>query len=207
MQHDRGYGVLTDSFCHHPNRFAMLNTPAVDAALLRRYDTVGPRYTSYPTAVQFHEDFTEADYRREAVASNANRQPLSLYLHLPFCARVCYYCACNKIILEILRHVIRRLTAAGYVYIGMDHFAKPDDELARAQQAGTLQRNFQGYSTHADCDLVGLGLSAIGRIGDSYSQNHKTLDAYYSAIDAGRPALWRGVRLNHDDRLRRAVIG
>ena len=99
-----------------------------------------------------------------------------------------------------------RLTAAGYVYIGMDHFAKPDDELAMAQQAGTLYRNFQGYSTHADCDLIGLGATSIGMVGDSYSQNRKTLEDYYARIDEGRLAVFRGVRLDADDRLRRAVI-
>jgi Coproporphyrinogen III oxidase and related Fe-S oxidoreductases len=81
---------------------------------------------------------------------------------------------------------LEKLGVAGYVYIGMDHFARSDDELARAQRAGTLQRNFQGYSTHGDCDIVGLGVSAIGRIGDSYSQNARDLVGYYAALDAGR---------------------
>lgn len=376
--------------------------PAIDFApeLLRKYDRSGPRYTSYPTAVQFHEDFGPDDYLQEIAASNRIGRPLSLYVHLPFCARVCFYCACNKIItanrararpyldrlyremalaaerfdrerpvvqlhwgggtptfisdeqmrelirvtgelfplldndrgeysieidpreagpetigllrelgfnrlslgvqdldpevqqavnriqplaltaaamraarevgfrsigmdliyglpkqsvasfdrtldavielapdrlsvfnyahlpemfkvqrqidsaqlpspavkLQLLQRTIQRLTAAGYVYIGMDHFARPDDELALAQQAGTLQRNFQGYSTCAESDLIGLGVSSIGRIGDSYSQNHKTLNTYYAALDAERLPLWRGLRLSHDDRLRRAVI-
>lgn len=377
-----------------------MTTIVFDSALIRRYDTAGPRYTSYPTAVQFHEGFDETAYRQEAAASNASGRPLSLYVHIPFCATVCYYCACSKIItnnrlraapylerlhreialqatlfdparpvqqlhwgggtptfistdemcalmdvtrqhfrlldddsgeysieidpreatpatiallrrlgfnrlslgvqdfettvqqavnrlqspeqtqavfdaareqgfksisvdliyglpqqdvasfdrtldkviemgpdrlsvfnyahlpalfkvqrqideaalptpavkLEILSHVIRRLTAAGYVYVGMDHFAKPDDELVRAQESGTLYRNFQGYSTHADCDLIGLGLTSIGRVGDSYSQNAKTLDEYYARIDAGQLAVFRGVALSHDDRLRRETI-
>jgi len=371
-----------------------------DAALIRKYDKAGPRYTSYPTAVQFHDGFGEADYRQEAQAGNATGKPLSLYLHIPFCDTVCFYCACNKIItknrrhavpyldhlhremalqgalfdhsrpvtqlhwgggtptfispvemrelmrvtgehfqlldgdrgeysievdpretdegtvgllrelgfnrlslgvqdfdpdvqkavnriqsqeitlkvmeaarsegfksisvdliyglplqttarfsrtvdeiiaqnpdrisvfnyahlpelfktqrqidisslptpevkLEILQTVIEQLTAAGYVYIGMDHFAKPDDELTLAQLAGTLYRNFQGYSTHADCDLIGLGATSIGMVGNSYSQNLKTLEEYYARIDAGQLAVFRGVRLNADDRLRRAVI-
>ncbi len=371
-----------------------------DPTLIRKYDKAGPRYTSYPTAVQFHEGFGEAEYRAQASASNASGRPLSLYLHIPFCDTVCFYCACNKIVtknrrhtapyldrlyreialqgalfdrsrpvtqlhwgggtptfvsaaemgelmrvtgehfrlldddsgeysievdpretddrtiallrelgfnrlslgvqdfdpevqravnriqsreitfavmdaarregfksisvdliyglphqsvarfgrtvdeivarspdrlsvfnyahlpelfktqrqidasalpppavkLEILKATIERLIAAGYVYIGMDHFAKPDDELARAQQAGTLYRNFQGYSTHADCDLIGLGATSIGMVGDSYSQNHKTLEAYYARIDEGRLAVFRGVGLDADDRLRRAVI-
>lgn len=371
-----------------------------DLALIHKYDKAGPRYTSYPTAVQFHEEFGEADYRELALASNATGKPLSLYVHIPFCDTVCFYCACNKIItknrrhagpylehlhreialqgtlfdrsrpvtqlhwgggtptfisaaemrrlmevigehfqllpddsgeysievdpretddhtiallrelgfnrlslgvqdfdpavqkavnrlqpreitlktiaaarregfksvsvdliyglplqtmasfertveeiiaadpdrvsvfnyahlpelfktqrqiaavdlpppaikLDILKNTIERLTAADYVYIGMDHFAKPDDELALAQQAGTLYRNFQGYSTHADCDLIGLGATSIGMVGDSYSQNLKGLEDYYARLDEDRLAVFRGVRLNADDRLRRAVI-
>lgn len=371
-----------------------------DEALLAKYDKAGPRYTSYPTAVQFHEGFTAADYTALARASNASARPLSLYFHIPFCDTVCFYCACNKVItrnrrraapyleqlhreielqgalfdrsrpvvqlhwgggtptfiseaemralmtktrehftlldgdrgeysieidpreadaakiallrelgfnrlsmgvqdfdpavqqavnrlqpkavtlaaiaaaraegfrsisvdliyglplqsaasfartldeilevdpdrlsvfnyahlpelfktqkqidasqlpspaekLEILKLVIRRLTAAGYVYIGMDHFAKPDDELAVAQREGTLYRNFQGYSTHADCDLVALGATSIGMVGDSYSQNLKTPEAYAERLAAGELAVFRGVQLDADDKLRRAVI-
>ncbi|MDG4594893.1 MAG: oxygen-independent coproporphyrinogen III oxidase [Candidatus Contendobacter sp.] len=379
----------------------MINTAiAFDPTLVRKYDKAGPRYTSYPTAVQFHDGFGEAKYREQALASNASGRPLSLYVHIPFCDTVCFYCACNKIVtknrrhaapyldhlhreialqgalfdrarpvtqlhwgggtptfisaeemrelmrvtgehfrlldddsgeysievdpretddhtvallrelgfnrlslgvqdfdpdvqkavnriqsreitlkameaarregfksisvdliyglplqtvgsfartvddiiaqspdrisvfnyahlpdlfktqrqidasalppsavkLEILKTVIERLTGAGYVYIGMDHFAKPDDELALAQQAGTLYRNFQGYSTHADCDLIGLGATSIGMVSDSYSQNLKGLEDYYARIDEGRLAVFRGVRLDADDRLRRAVI-
>jgi oxygen-independent coproporphyrinogen-3 oxidase len=378
-----------------------MNTALVfDPASIGKYDKAGPRYTSYPTAVQFQDGFGEAEYRKQAQASNASGRPLSLYVHIPFCDTVCFYCACNKIVtrnrrhavpyldhlyreialqgalfdrsrpvtqlhwgggtptfisadqmrelmrvtgehfrlldddsgeysievdpretdngtiallrelgfnrlslgvqdfdpevqkavnriqsreitlevmdaarregfqsisvdliyglpfqtvasfgrtvdeiiaqspdrisvfnyahlpdlfktqrqidasalpppaekLEILKTVIEQLTRAGYVYIGMDHFAKPDDELARAQQAGTLYRNFQGYSTHADCDLIGLGATSIGMVGDSYSQNLKTLEEYYARIDEGRLAVFRGVRLNADDRLRRAAI-
>ena len=368
--------------------------------LIQRYDKAGPRYTSYPTAVQFHTDFSAADYRQLALESNASGRPLSLYFHIPFCATVCFYCACNKIItnnrrraepylerlhreiilqaelfdaarpvqqlhwgggtptfistdqmrelmamtgryfqlldddsgeysieidprevtpesirllrklgfnrlslgvqdfdpqvqqavnriqsrfvtesaiqaarengfksisidliyglprqsvasfdrtlnqvlelqpdrlsvfnyahlpsmfksqrqinaadlpsaevkLKLLQHIIQRLTGAGYVYIGMDHFAKPDDELTLAQRNGTLYRNFQGYSTHADCDLVAFGLTSIGKVGDSYSQNHKTMEDYYAAIDQDQLPVFRGIQLNHDDRLRRAVI-
>ncbi|HAS87568.1 MAG TPA: oxygen-independent coproporphyrinogen III oxidase [Candidatus Competibacteraceae bacterium] len=371
-----------------------------DSALIGKYDKAGPRYTSYPTAVQFHEGFTDSEYRDMALAGNATGKPLSLYLHIPFCDTVCFYCACNKIItknrrhagpyldhlhreialqgalfaqarpvtqlhwgggtptfispsemrdlmrvtgehfhlldddsgeysievdpretdehtiallrelgfnrlslgvqdfepivqkavnrlqsreitlnvmdaarregfksisvdliyglplqsvasfgrttddiiaqnpdrvsvfnyahlpdlfktqrqidsdalpppavkLDILKMTIERLTAAGYVYIGMDHFAKPDDELTLAQRAGTLYRNFQGYSTHADCDLIGLGTTSIGMVGDSYSQNLKGLEAYYERIDQDRLAVFRGVRLDADDRLRRAII-
>ncbi len=373
-----------------------------DSRLIRRYDTAGPRYTSYPTAVHFHERFGEVDYRAACQRSNAVRplRPLSLYIHIPFCDTVCFYCGCNKIAtknralaqpyldhlyremalqsalfdrertvdqlhwgggtptfishdqmrelmaktrdhfrlhdddrgeysieidpreadadtiallreigfnrlsmgvqdldprvqkavnriqseeetwavldaaravgfksisldliyglphqsvdsflatvervieagpdrlsvfnyahlpemfkpqrrinaedlpspqekLAILQRTIERLTEAGYLYIGMDHFAKPDDELAVAQRQGTLYRNFQGYSTHADCDLIGLGVTSIGMVDDCYAQNVKDLESYYQAIDAGRLPLLRGITLNADDKLRRRVI-
>ncbi len=371
-----------------------------DPDLIRRYDKSGPRYTSYPTAVQFHEGFGEAEYRRQAEHTNGNGRPLSLYFHIPFCDTVCFYCGCNKVVtkdrtraapylgwlhreielqaalfdrdrmvdqlhwgggtptfishdemqalmdktrecfrlheddsgeysieidprevktdtiallrrlgfnrmslgvqdfdpkvqkavnriqseeqtlgalqaareagfksisldfiyglpfqtlesfgrtlekviaiapdrlsifnyahlpelfkpqrrinadelpapqekLNILQLTIEKLTAAGYVYIGMDHFAKPDDELAVAQRAGTLYRNFQGYSTHADCDLIGMGSTSIGKVGDSYSQNLKETDAYYERLAAGKIPVFRGVELSADDLLRREVI-
>jgi len=108
--------------------------------------------------------------------------------------------------LKLLGLASQRLVEAGYVYIGMDHFAKPEDELALAQRNGHLHRNFQGYSTHADCDLLGLGVSAIGAIGPTYSQNHRELDGYYDAIECGRLPVSRGIELSADDLLRRAVI-
>ncbi len=108
--------------------------------------------------------------------------------------------------LAILQLTTERLTAAGYVYIGMDHFAHPDDELAVAQRNGTLTRNFQGYSTHGDCDIVAMGITAVGRIGDCYAQNVKTLEDYDARLGAGRLAIARGIALDADDRLRRAVI-
>ena len=371
-------------------------------ALVQKYDLPGPRYTSYPTAPQFHQAFAVDDYQQAAAASNraAMPKPLSLYIHIPFCKSLCYYCACNKIItqkthraveylsylkreiamqaalfdrsrtltqlhlgggtptyltgeqladlmdclhqafvmddsdnhefsievdprtidteqiqalrrlgfnrlsfgvqdfdadvqaavnrvqseeqiyalvaaaraarfksvsvdliyglplqtqdsfavtldkiialrpdriaaysyahlpqmvraqrlirpadmppperkLQLLELTIRRLTEAGYVYIGMDHFALPDDELALARANGTLQRNFQGYSTHADCDLIGLGVSSIGKVGDSYSQSVKELSQYYARLDQGLLPVHRGYRLSEDDRLRREVI-
>ncbi len=371
-----------------------------DEALIRRYDKAGPRYTSYPTAVQFHSGFTEGDYRHWAQRSNAKGGPLSLYVHIPFCNTLCYYCACNKVVtkrreraapylarlkreialqgalfdssrtvdqlhfgggtptfispqetvdlmealrshfrlreddegeygieidprevddgrlallrelgfnrlsfgvqdfdpkvqravnriqpeamtlkaleraralgfrsinldliyglpfqsvesfsrtldkvidaspdrlsvfnyahlpelfmpqrrirpedlpspgekLAILHAAIDKLTGAGYVYIGMDHFAKPEDELTRAQEEGKLYRNFQGYSTHAECDLVALGVTAIGKVGDTYSQNAKDLESYYGALDSGHLPIFRGIELDEDDKLRRAVI-
>ena len=108
--------------------------------------------------------------------------------------------------LHILDLAIRRLTDAGYVFIGMDHFAKPDDELAVAQRAGRLHRNFQGYSTHADCDMLSFGISSISKVGTAYWQNAKTLDEYYAALDAGELPVLRGIELTPDDQLRRAVI-
>lgn len=371
-----------------------------DEGLIRRYDKAGPRYTSYPTAVQFSTDFGNAEYQQQATASNVAGGPLSLYFHLPFCNTVCFYCGCNKVVtkdrsraapylerlhkeialqaelfdterpveqlhwgggtptfishdemrelmavtgrffnlldddrgeysieidpreahgdtiavlrslgfnrmslgvqdfepqvqkavnriqseeetgyvidaaraegfksisidliyglpfqsvesfdrtlekiialspdrlsvfnyahlpdlfkpqrrinaedlpspdekLAILEHSIQRLTEAGYVYIGMDHFARPDDELAIAQANGTLYRNFQGYSTHADCDLVAMGITSISKVGDCYAQNVKTLEDYADRIDKGELAIFRGVTLNDDDILRREVI-
>ena len=380
----------------------MYQTLEFDPELIRRYDASGPRYTSYPTAVQFTEAFDSARYRAIAQATNTGSQaaPLSLYFHIPFCDTVCFYCACNKVItknrkraipyleqlfreiemqgalfdrsrpvdqlhwgggtptflsaeqmrdlmrvtgehfqlrnddsgeysieidpreadaetiavlrslgfnrlslgiqdfdpdvqkavnriqteaqtwavldaaraegfksvsvdliyglplqtverfmvtldkviavgpdrlsvfnyahmpqlfktqrqineallpspeakLAILELTIERLTQAGYLYIGMDHFARPDDELAVAQRQGTLYRNFQGYSTHADCDLVAMGATAISKVGNSYSQNLKALDDYAVRIDSGELAVFRGVELNADDVLRREVI-
>ncbi len=371
-----------------------------DLDLIHRYDKSGPRYTSYPTALELHEGFGDAEYRQHIEKSNAAGGPLSLYFHIPFCDTVCFYCACNKIItknrahaapylhdlykeiemqgalfdkdrqvnqlhwgggtptflsyeqmkqlmdttrqhfnlrdddkgeysievdpretndltiaqlrelgfnrislglqdfdpavqkavnrlqskeqtfavleaarkegfrstnidliyglplqteetfartldqvlayapdrfsifnyahmpsrfktqrqineadlptpavkLEILQMVGKKLTDAGYVYIGMDHFAKPDDELAVAQREGKLYRNFQGYSTHSDCDLVGLGITSIGRVGDAYIQNVKELDEYHERIAQGKLPVFRGVDLDDDDKLRRAVI-
>jgi oxygen-independent coproporphyrinogen III oxidase len=371
-----------------------------DLELIAKYDQSGPRYTSYPTAVQFHEGFDESEYRRIAKESNASGSPLSLYFHIPFCDTICFYCACNKVAtkdrsmasdylarvyeelrmqselfdtsrvvtqlhwgggtptfishaemreliaktrqyfklldddsgeysieidpreakgdtikllrelgfnrmslgvqdfepavqkavnriqskaetlqvlqaardegfrsisidliyglpfqtlssfsatldqilevdpdrlsvfnyahlperfkpqrridekdlpppqekLDILQMTIDKLSNAGYVYVGMDHFAKPNDELVRAQKNGTLYRNFQGYSTHSDCDLIGLGATSIGMVGPSYSQNMRSLDEYYQRIDSGRLAVFRGVELNRDDLIRRDVI-
>ncbi|EGV32402.1 oxygen-independent coproporphyrinogen III oxidase [Thiorhodococcus drewsii AZ1] len=371
-----------------------------DLDLIRRYDQSGPRYTSYPTAVEFDEAFDETAYKATCARSNESGRPLSLYFHIPFCDTVCFYCACNKIAtkdrslaqpyldrvykelemqaalfdssrqveqlhwgggtptflsnaqmtelmdvtrrhfklagddvgeysieidpreadaetvkvlrqigfnrmslgvqdfdprvqeavnrvqteaqtmevlnaaldegfrsvsidliyglpfqsvdsflktldrvievnpqrmsifnyahlperfkpqrrindadlpapqvkLDILQATIQRLTDAGYVYIGMDHFARPDDELTLAQQAGTLYRNFQGYSTHADCDLIGIGVTSIGMIDNTYGQNRRGLDEYYADIDAGRLPVFRGIALNQDDLIRRDVI-
>jgi oxygen-independent coproporphyrinogen-3 oxidase len=108
--------------------------------------------------------------------------------------------------LELMLGAIRRLGEAGYVYIGMDHFAKPGDELAIAQAQGRLTRDFQGYSVGGDCDLVGLGVSSIGKIGPTYCQNVKALDEYYGHLDRGELPVLRGIELKADDLVRRAVI-
>jgi oxygen-independent coproporphyrinogen-3 oxidase len=108
--------------------------------------------------------------------------------------------------LAMLGLCIERLGAAGYVYIGMDHFARPDDELARAQRDGTLHRNFQGYSTHADIDMVACGVSAISAVNGTYAQNEKSLEPYYARIDRGELPVARGLALSFDDLLRRDVI-
>ncbi len=378
----------------------MDQTVKFDLNLINRYDKSGPRYTSYPTALELHEGFTTTDYQQQIELSNQRGGPLSLYFHIPFCDTVCYYCACNKIItknrdhaepylanlfkeiamqgalfdnkrpvnqlhwgggtptfldfeqmsrlmattrkhfnlkdddsgeysieidpratddqtikqlrqlgfnrislgvqdfdvdvqravnriqseaetfavleaarkegfrstsidliyglpkqsvasfavtldkiltvspdrfsifnyahlparfktqrqindadmpsaevkLDILQMIIQRLLAEGYAYIGMDHFAKLDDELAVAQRENKLYRNFQGYSTHSDCDLVGLGVTSIGRVADSYIQNVKDLAAYDTLISQGSLPVYKGFVLNEDDKLRRAVI-
>lgn len=108
--------------------------------------------------------------------------------------------------LDILQYAVQTLTERGYVFIGMDHFAKPNDELSTALKEGWLQRNFQGYSTYADCDLLAIGVSSIGKIGSTYMQNERDIDAYYAAIDTGHLPVMRGYQLNRDDLLRRNII-
>jgi len=108
--------------------------------------------------------------------------------------------------LGIIQKAIHLLTEAGYIYIGMDHFSRPDDELAIAQKSGNLYRNFQGYSTHANCDVVGMGITSISKIGDCYSQNVKTLDEYDEIITQEDIPVFRGFMLDFDDLLRREII-
>jgi len=108
--------------------------------------------------------------------------------------------------LDLLRLAIEKLGQAGYEYIGMDHFALPDDELARAQREGGLHRNFMGYTTHAESDLLGLGVSAISHVGHSFSQNPRDLAGWEQAIDEGRLPVWRGMRMDADDVVRADVI-
>lgn len=108
--------------------------------------------------------------------------------------------------LGLLQLAIEKLSAAGYRYIGMDHFALPTDDLSIAQERGGLHRNFMGYTTHADCDLVGLGVSSISHVGDTYSQNPRDLPSWEAAIDAGHLPTWRGMQLDADDVLRADLI-
>lgn len=108
--------------------------------------------------------------------------------------------------LALMALAVERLGDAGYLYVGMDHFARPDDTLAKAREQGSLQRNFQGYTTHGNCQLIGLGVSAISSIHGTYSQNAKTLNEYYARIDAGSLASVKGFSMSSEDRLRRRVI-
>ena len=112
----------------------------------------------------------------------------------------------SEIKLQMLGYAIRRMRAAGYVHIGMDHFALPSDELAVAQRQGRLHRNFQGYSTHAECDLLGLGASAIGMFGTVYYQNERALDRYSARLQSGELPVMRGLEMSRDDLVRRSVI-
>ncbi len=145
------------------------------------------------------------------IAANPDRVAVYNYAHLPtrFRSQQRIHEAdipAPEIKLSLLGLAVERLCAAGYVYIGMDHFARENDALAVAQREGRLQRNFQGYSTHADSDLLALGVSSIGQIGPTHSQNYRELDDYYESIDRGRLPVARGMELTADDLLRRAVI-
>jgi oxygen-independent coproporphyrinogen-3 oxidase len=147
----------------------------------------------------------------KVIAADPDRIAVYHYAHLPhlFKPQRCILDADlpdSAAKLRMLQLCIERLTAAGYVYIGMDHFAKPQDDLAIAQRRGNLHRNFQGYSTHADTNLVSCGVSAISAVGATYSQNAKDLEAYYEAIDRNELPVARGVRLSLDDALRRHLI-
>jgi len=148
---------------------------------------------------------------RKVIALNPDRLSVFNYAHMP-----AHFAAQRKIKeadlpnaeqkLVILQQSIAMLMTAGYQFIGMDHFARPEDELAVAQREGRLHRNFQGYTTQGENDLLGLGVSAISTIGDSYAQNQKELKNWYAAVAAQGTALWRGVILSADDILRREVI-
>jgi oxygen-independent coproporphyrinogen-3 oxidase len=108
--------------------------------------------------------------------------------------------------LDLLHHTIDKLCGAGYIYIGMDHFALPEDELVRAREDGSLQRNFQGYSTHRQCDLIALGVSGIGSIGNMFAQNSVSTIEYEKIIERGELPIVKGLLVDDDDRVRAAVI-
>ena len=182
-------------------------------ALVQRAREQGFRSVSidliYGLPLQTPESF--AFTLQRVIALNPDRLSVFNYAHLP-----ALFAAQRKIKedelpsaaqkLEILQQTIATLTGEGYQFIGMDHFARPDDELAVAQRAGELHRNFQGYTTQGDTDLLGLGVSAISMLGDSYAQNHKDLNTWYASVEARGNALWRGLTLSEDDCLRRDVI-
>jgi oxygen-independent coproporphyrinogen-3 oxidase len=145
------------------------------------------------------------------VSARPNRLAVYNYAHLPHIFRAQRMIDASQVPspetkLALMELTIDKLIDAGYVYIGMDHFALPDDELTIAQREGTLQRNFQGYSTRRECDLVGLGVSSIGRISDCYAQNIKDIQTWQSTVAQGELPIWRGVSLTTEDRLRRRVI-
>ena len=147
----------------------------------------------------------------KVIAANPDRIALYNYAHMPHLFKPQRRISeadmpPASVKLDLLALCINTLCGAGYVYIGMDHFARPEDELAVAQRQGRLHRNFQGYSTHAGANLVSCGVSAISAVGNTYSQNEKTLDEYYAALDEGRLPVARGKRLDTDDLLRRIVI-
>ena len=147
----------------------------------------------------------------KVIAANPDRLSMYNYAHMPtiFMPQRRIHeedLPAAQVKLDILSMAVKTLTDAGYVYIGMDHFAKPDDELAVAQRQHRLHRNFQGYSTHSDCDLVAIGVSSIGKIGPTYSQNFREPDDYYDALDRGVLPIMRGMELNDDDLVRRAII-
>lgn len=147
----------------------------------------------------------------KVIAAAPDRIALYSYAHVPHLFKTQREIASDDLPtpeakLEILALAIERLARSGYAYIGMDHFAKPHDELAVAQRERKLHRNFQGYSTRPDCDLLAFGISAIGKVANAYMQNEKTLDAYYRRLDAGVLPTMRGLALTADDVLRREVI-
>jgi len=147
----------------------------------------------------------------KVIAAGADRLSIYNYAHMPALFKPQRRIheedmPTGQLKLDILSLAVKTLTDAGYVYIGMDHFAKPEDELAVAQRQGRLHRNFQGYSTHSDCDLVAVGVSSIGKVGPTYSQNFRELEDYYDALDRNTLPIMRGMELNADDLVRRAII-
>jgi|LakWasMet52_LOW8_FD_contig_71_232915_length_1514_multi_9_in_0_out_0_1 oxygen-independent coproporphyrinogen-3 oxidase len=180
----------------------------VEAARALKFDSVNVDLI-YGLPKQTSESFAKT--LEQVVALKPERIALYAYAHLPERfkpqRRIDSYelpAASDKI--AMLSNALSSFVEAGYVYIGMDHFALPTDALAIAKRQGRLHRNFQGYSTQPDCDLIGLGVSSIGRIGATYSQNAKTLEEYYDFLNQGRFPIVRGLALSRDDLVRRAVI-
>ena len=180
----------------------------VEAARALKFDSVNVDLI-YGLPKQTSESFKKT--LEQVVALKPERIALYAYAHLPERfkpqRRIDSYelpSASDKI--AMLSNALSTFVDAGYVYIGMDHFALPTDALAIAKRQGRLHRNFQGYSTQPDCDLIGLGVSSIGRIGATYSQNAKTLEEYYDFLNQGRFPVVRGLALSRDDLVRRAVI-
>ncbi|MFM5463723.1 oxygen-independent coproporphyrinogen III oxidase [Aeromonas simiae] len=182
-------------------------------AMLERARELGFRSTNldliYGLPLQTREGFRHT--LEEVLKTDPARLSIFNYAHLPS-----RFAAQRKLKeeqmpaphekLAMLQETIAFLTGHGYQFIGMDHFAKPDDELAVAQREGKLHRNFQGYTTQGECDLLGLGVSSISMLGDAYSQNQKDLKAYYAQVDALGHAQWKGCALSRDDLIRRDVI-
>lgn len=157
---------------------------------------------------QTPESFT--DSVDKVIGLGPDRVAMFSYAHVPWLKKqqgaIAKYLPQGMDKFQIFRSGIERFTNAGYLYIGMDHFARPDDELCLAQNNRTLHRNFQGYTTKAGADLLGLGVSSISGIDTIYAQNYRNLKEYYAAIDQNKLPVMRGIRLNDDDMLRRTVI-
>ena len=180
----------------------------VDAARRLKFESVNVDLI-YGLPMQTPESFNRT--LAQVVELRPNRIALYGYAHLPERfkpqRRISEYelpAAQDKI--TMLASALSAFIKAGYVYVGMDHFALPDDDLAIAKRQGRLHRNFQGYSTQPDCDLISLGVSAIGRVGATYSQNAKTIEEYFDHLNHGRFPVVRGLALSRDDVIRRAVI-
>lgn len=187
--------------------------PALTENLVRSARTLGLRSLSFDLIYGLPRQ-TVKGFRRtldRVVDLAPDRIAIYGYAHLPAMFKAQRHIAAAELPdpalrLALVHAAVERLTGAGYVHIGMDHFARPGDELARARDQGRLQRNFQGYSTRAGLDLVGVGMSSISRLGGTYSQNARTLAEYQAAVDGGELATRRGLVMSQEDQLRAAVI-
>lgn len=180
----------------------------IEAARRLKFDSVNVDLI-YGLPKQTPESFTQT--LNQIVELKPERIALYAYAHLPERFKPqrridSYELPAASAKIAMLSKAIKTFLDAGYVYVGMDHFALPTDALAIAKRQGRLHRNFQGYSTQPDCDLISLGVSAIGRVGPTYSQNAKTIEEYYDLLNQGRFPVVRGLALSRDDLVRRAVI-